>query len=49
MNQLLIVTVERCSDDLGKHVKLFERQINCDSSVSIPYESLAASFRFIFG
>lgn len=49
MKQLFIVMVEKRSSDLGKHIKLFERQVEIDTSLSLPYESITQSLRFLFG
>lgn len=48
--QNIVVSVEKRSNNPHKPLlKLFERQIEVDSSISVPYQNLIASMRFLFG
>lgn len=49
MKQRLTLIVERSSGELGKHIKMFDKVVDTDSSVTIPFEKITDSLRFIFG
>lgn len=48
--QNIVVVVEKRSNNPRKPLlKLFERHIEVDSSISVPYQNLIASLRFLYG
>lgn len=50
MQQQILLKVEKpsvCPD--GKRIKLYERIIDTDSSICIPYDTLVSSSRFLYG
>lgn len=50
MKEQITIKVERRSDNPQKpFITLFERIIDSDSSVSVPYQTLLDAFRFVYG
>lgn len=50
MNVILTIKVERSNmNPSNPRTKLYERIIETDSSISIPYDTLSSSLRFIYG
>lgn len=50
MNQQIMFKVEKSSPrNDGSRIKLFERIIDSDASICIPYDTLVSSARFLYG
>ena len=42
-------SVYRPGDSLGKRICEFARLVEIDSSISVPYEQISSSLRFLYG
>ena len=50
MKEQIIVKVERPSMDASKpYIKVFEKIVDSDSQIKVPYQTIVDSFRFLFG
>lgn len=49
MKQRLTIIVEKMTVEPGKRLKQFDKVVEIDSSISVPFSTLLDSLQFIYG